>query len=221
MSGSEIGKVIREAREARGWNQPKLAKMLEVERATISHWENNRFLPSRKNAVKLANLLNIDVNILIGAADHANVTSAGRITAKRSVPLISWVQAGESAMAHDPYPVGIGEEIIDVAANVSDGSYALVVRGDSMEPEFCDGDIIVIDPVVEPQPGDYILAEIFEDGMDAGELTFKQFRPRGLGPDGLVFDLVPLNPIYDTITIIDGKSGRVRGRLMEFRRVYD
>ena len=63
--------------------------------------------------------------------------------------------------------------------------YALRVVGDSMEPEFADGSVIIIDPGCVPRDGSYVVVEF------AGDVFFRQ----------LVFDgerrfLKPLNPKY-------------------------
>ncbi len=64
---------------------------------------------------------------------------------------------------------------------------ALQVLGDSMEPEFEDGCIIVIDPAGVVRNGSYVFADI------DGEYIFRQLEIR----DGRYF-LKPLNPKYET-----------------------
>lgn len=63
------------------------------------------------------------------------------------VPAISWVQTFET-----DHP----------------NTFALTVVGESMQPEFTKGDIIFVDPGLEPASGDYVIAK---NGEDA---TFKQ-----------------------------------------------
>lgn len=63
--------------------------------------------------------------------------------------------------------------------------YALRVLGDSMEPEFAHGCVVIIDPGYAPRDGAYVVVEF------AGDVFFRQ----------LVFDgerrfLKPLNPKY-------------------------
>ena len=63
--------------------------------------------------------------------------------------------------------------------------YALRVLGDSMEPEFADGCVVIIDPGHAPRDGSYVVVEF------AGDVFFRQ----------LVFEgerrfLKPLNPKY-------------------------
>jgi phage repressor protein C with HTH and peptisase S24 domain len=63
--------------------------------------------------------------------------------------------------------------------------YALRVLGDSMEPEFADGSVIIIDPGCVPRDGAYVVVEF------AGDVFFRQ-----LVIDGERRFLKPLNPKY-------------------------
>lgn len=92
----------------------------------------------------------------------------------REIPLVSWVAASAFAMVSDPYPVGQGERFIPVDG-VGERAFALRVRGPSMEPEFSDGAIIVVDPHKEPRSGDYVVVRM----DDADEATFKELRIEG------------------------------------------
>jgi SOS-response transcriptional repressor LexA len=72
------------------------------------------------------------------------------------------------------------------------GAFALMVLGDSMEPEFVEGDIIVIEPEGLAQDGSYVLAQL------DGEWIFRQ-----LVRFGAAWQLHPLNPAYSAAAIRD------------------
>ena len=114
-----------------------------------------------------------------------------KIQLKGTVPLISWVSAGYFCEVIDNFHPGDAEEWINTTVTVSQNAYALRVRGDSMEPDFPEGSIIIVDPHREPQPGNYVIAK------NGGEATFKQ-----LTKDGADRYLKPLNPQYP-IKLID------------------
>jgi SOS-response transcriptional repressor LexA len=85
------------------------------------------------------------------------------------VPIISWNQAG--AFADIDYG-----QVIQWAfypGKKTPHMFALVVRGDSMEPEFCDGDVIVVDPNRQAMTGDFVIAKTGEN--EAGVSTLKQY----------------------------------------------
>lgn len=115
--------------------------------------------------------------------EHPNISPGPPILKK--IPVISWVQAGEWSEVVDQFQPGYAEEWIDTTATNHPNAFALVVRGDSMEPEFTDGDVITVDPGREAISGSYIIAK------NGDEATFKQ-----LVIDGSSVFLKPLNPRY-------------------------
>ncbi len=66
--------------------------------------------------------------------------------------------------------------------------FALQVLGDSMQPEFMNEVVIVVDPEGVVRDGCYVVALNLKD-----EYTFRQYREH----DGKHF-LVPLNDLYET-----------------------
>ena len=82
----------------------------------------------------------------IGAATYQNI------------PVIGFAQAGTAGYFDDAgYPSGGGWDEIPFL-NVGDPhAYALEVAGDSMEPLYRDGDVIIISPAAETRRGDRVV----------------------------------------------------------------
>jgi DNA polymerase V len=80
--------------------------------------------------------------------------------------------------------------------------YALRVLGDSMEPEFPDGCVIIIDPGHTPRDGSYVVVEY------AGDVFFRQ-----LAIDGERRFLKPLNPQYGGFELVPPYT--VRGGVVQ------
>lgn len=59
-----IGQRISELRSQNNISQNQLAKALEVSRQAVSKWENDQTAPDTLNLIKLADLLNTDVEYL-------------------------------------------------------------------------------------------------------------------------------------------------------------
>lgn len=113
----------------------------------------------------------------------------------RRVPVISYVQAGLMVEVIDPFTLGGGFEIIEVTIPCSARTFALRIRGNSMEPRFYEGDIAIIDPEINPKPGQFVVAKNTSE-----EATFKKYRPRGMDARGNdIFELVPMNDDYPTL----------------------
>lgn len=94
-----------------------------------------------------------------------------------------------------PIPVVPAGEAADPALSACSGaeSFALMVLGDSMEPEFVEGDIIVIEPEGLATHGSYVMAWL------ADEWIFRQLAKRTDGG----WQLRPLNPKYSAADIPD------------------
>lgn len=127
---------------------------------------------------------------------------------KGKVPLISWVQAGEFRDANDQFQPGYADNYVETTVTVGVHTFALRVKGDSMEPNFPDGVILIIEPDLDYQPGDYVIAKNGDH-----EATFKQ-----LIKDGADWYLKPINNRYPikplgTSTII----GVVREAIQKLR----
>ncbi len=131
----------------------------------------------------------------------------------RRIPVISAIQAGMWAEIVDSYQPGDASDWLLTDIDLSDSAFALDIRGNSMEPEFKDGDRVIIDPEVTPQPGDFVAAKNGEQ-----EATFKKYRPRGMDTQGnIIFELVPLNDDYPTLRS-DVQHIRIVGTMVEHRK---
>lgn len=131
----------------------------------------------------------------------------------RRVPLINYVQAGAWTGVVDPYQPNDAHEWLMTDLELSDGAFALEIKGDSMLPDFQPGDRVIIDPSVRPQPGDYVVAKNGEE-----ESTFKKYRLRSINDHGTeVYELVPLNPDYPSIRS-DVTPITIVGTMVEVRK---
>lgn len=101
------------------------------------------------------------------------------------VPLISWVQAGYGKTAVDNLHPGEGEKI-ETTYKARRHTYALRVKGDSMEPKFPQGCIVIVEPEEDPIHGKYVIVR-----RNGDEPTLKQYIEEG----GNKF-LKPVNPRY-------------------------
>jgi SOS-response transcriptional repressor LexA len=145
------------------------------------------------------------------ASASANVAPAPM--GGRRVPVITSIQAGMWAEIVDNFQPGDAGDWLLTDIDLSGSAFALDIRGNSMEPEFKDGDRVIIDPEIAPQPGDFVAAKNGEQ-----EATFKKYRPRGMDAQGnMIFELVPLNDDYPTLRS-DVQPIRIVGTMVEHRK---
>ncbi len=95
----------------------------------------------------------------------------GRKKPSSTVPLIGFAQAGTGGYFDDAgFPVGRGWEEIPFPAVADEHAYALEVSGDSMEPAYRDGDVIVVSPAAAIRRGDRVVVRTKEGEVMAKEL---------------------------------------------------
>jgi phage repressor protein C with HTH and peptisase S24 domain len=92
----------------------------------------------------------------------------------RNVPLIGLAQAGSDGYFDDAgYPTGGGWDEIPFPDLGDPHAYALEISGDSMEPAYRDGDIVIISPSAGVRRGDRVVVKTL-----AGEVMAKELRRR-------------------------------------------
>ncbi len=198
---------IKDLREAKGWSQDQLGREIGTTRQTISRLEAGLRRLSDVWIGKLTRALDCAPGDLFGPP-----ASPRRSTAS-DLPVIDYVQAGDWTMPVDPYAKGEGMAVVHPATRVSPKAFALEIRGNSMEPEFREGDRVIVDPAVSPLPGDFVVAKL----DDAHEATFKKYRPLGTGK-GAAIELVALNPDWPALRIDGRNPGRIVATMIEHHR---
>lgn len=197
----------------------KLEKVLDFERGLLLHIAHMERLPSdirqqyestesenQKWREFARNLIEKKVNpnklkSLLAKRKLTIKQTKPSIAAGRAVPVINKVSAGYPTDFDDlDYPVGIADDYIRCPDLHDPNAFAVRVVGDSMEPKFHEGDIVVFSPVAEVRNGD----DCFIRFATPHETTFKRVF---FEADNKV-RLQPRNEKYSP-SIIDGK--RING----------
>lgn len=173
---------LRWARESAGFKTAaEFVKAHNLELGTYRHHENGTRGLRPSVARKYASLLGIDIKWLqFGeGSPRKGVDLTPTLRPISWAPVISWIQAGQ--LTQGPTIQLSGEEEY-VPVTWHRQTYALEVRGTSMNRIAAPGDIIVVDPE-DRHPEDKLVYVI----RDGSELTFKRFRstngPIRLEPD--------------------------------------
>ncbi len=222
----KYGERLRIAREHKGLSQDELVKLSGVKQGTISKIERGDQNSSGFDA-ELSHALGIEAMWLKkGLKEFApdwlapgeqknnnlnrlegNIDANNKIQIQGQVPLISWVQAGGYNEAIDLYEPGYGEDLVNVTVQVGRHTFALRVVGDSMEPEFYEGEMIVVEPDMQFENGDFVIAKV---GNDATSKRITRV-------DGDWY-LKPLNSTYPTKLLGEGHViGVVREKVKRYR----
>lgn len=135
-----------------------------------------------------------------GGNGHAGRSGAGQIellaVLPAQVPVINKVAAGYPAEFTDKgYPARVADEYVSVPDVYDANAFAARVVGNSMEPVYREGDIVVFSPSVDATSGRDCFVRFDPDVSPASETTFKRVYLENEG-DREMIRLQPLNPAY-------------------------
>lgn len=199
----EINEKLKNKRKDLGLTMLEVAQKVGVSEATVSRWESGDIANMRRDKiVLLANALNVPPSFIMDSESESN----GLV-----IPVLGTVVAG--------IPLEAIEEIIDYEEITQEMAnrgehFALQIKGDSMEPKFSEGDVVIVRKQSDVDNGD--IAVILVNGNEA---TVKKIKKR---PDGIM--LVPTNLNYDVMFYnndeIEKLPVSIIGKVVELRAKF-
>ncbi len=179
----------------------------------LAHTE--RMSPDMREKVELTEAINkklwqvvkdlINDNSKVGqlsemlAANKLEAQEPGQtISAGRLVPIINKVSAGYPTDFDDlDYPVGVADDYVRCPDLHDANAFAVRVVGDSMEPKFKEGDIVVFSPAADVVGGDDCFVRFAEPHQTAFKRVFFE--------ENKMIRLQPRNEKYAP-TMVEGKK---------------
>jgi phage repressor protein C with HTH and peptisase S24 domain len=105
----------------------------------------------------------------------------------QAIPLIGFAEAGAGGYFDDGgYPVGKGWDEIPFPAIGDENAYALEISGNSMEPAYRDGTVILVSPAASVRRGDRVVVKTYQGEVMVKELkrrTAKSLELRSINPE--------------------------------------
>ncbi|MDY2968356.1 MAG: XRE family transcriptional regulator [Butyricicoccus pullicaecorum] len=175
-----IGDRIRALRINAGMTQVELANKLNISNSTLSQYESGARTPSDDMKLKIAALFQVSTDYLLsGTTNTVNTKTKGV-----QIPVLGEVRAG--------YPMEAVENIIDYEEIDEETArrgefFALRIKGDSMEPKFSEGDVVIVRKQETADSGDIVVALVNGDSA-----TIKKLKRHQNG-----ITLVPSNSAYE------------------------
>ena len=168
-----FGTLLKEARKIKKLSQEDLAKILGVNRVSISNYEKDKNTPTLANLKKIREALDL-------SADYFEEDEKIKV---KYIPLIGLASCGiPNTSYHDDM------EYIPVSPDIArDGVYAVCADGDSMLPKITNGDIIICDKEMHCDHGNIVHYTHID-----GESGLKKY----LIDDKGIVTLMPLNSNY-------------------------
>jgi len=140
-----LGDRLRKARELRGMAVKEIAKALNISPKTWYGWESGIRSPSPDMLHKIARILEVSVDYLLGLTDDP--TPPQQLLPPwavdlRAIPVYNGASAGDiGTFPNDNYIV-----MWITVPKQEPGKYGVIVHGDSMEPDISNGDVVIVDP---------------------------------------------------------------------------
>lgn len=186
--GIVISTPLKNARLKSGLKVEEISSRLGVSQQTYYNYESNKRQPDPTTLVNLADILGTSVDAILGREGFD--TNIG--------PIHSALSYGIKIKVLGKVPAGVPIEAvecvideIDISVEMANDEYeylGLLVSGDSMFPEYLDGDIVIIRKQSTAETGDDVVAYV--NGYDA---TLKRLQRMTGG-----IRLKALNPQYES-----------------------
>lgn len=202
-----IGERIKEIRLNMNMSQVEFADKIGVSKQTLYKYENNIItnIPSDKIEAS-AKLGNVPPSYLMGWTE----VPVGK---KRGIKInvLGRVAAG--------IPINAVEDIIDTEEITEELAktgefFGLQIHGDSMTPDICDRDVVIVRQQDDAESGDIVIATINGD-----EAACKRLRKYNGG-----IELISTNPSYGPLEFsnkeILEKPVKILGKVIELRRKF-
>ncbi len=203
----ELYKNIKRLREEKGLSQDALAKLTGyTDRSSITKIEKGQVDLQQSKIELFARALGTTSRDLVGDIDSSLPKKKG-IT----INVLGRVAAG--------IPIEAIENIIDTEEITEElartgNFFGLQIHGDSMIPNICDGDIVIVRQQEDAENGEIVIATV--NGTDA---TCKRLRKYKGG-----IELIANNPTYEPLDFsnqeIIEKPVKIVGKVVELRRKF-
>ncbi len=207
-----IGERIKEARKEKDMTLDDVARIVGVAKSTIQRYEAGLITtPKLPVLVAIANAIGVGEEWLKGISDDKAASERQEIVKDRlPVPVLGEVSAGPGKYAQD----SITGYILEDASQFSkDGDYVyLRVSGDSMYPEFKDGDLVLVRCENSVNSGEYAVVMVDDEMGVVKRVVY--------GNDYV--ELQSVNPMYPPrrFSGADVEKIRIFGKVKGMKRVF-
>lgn len=197
-----------------GATMEDIGKIVGVSKATVQRWESGEIANVRRDKiVKLAQALKTTPAYLMGweseGSDNTRKLDSSKLGVK--IPVLGNIAAGVPVEAMQNF---VDWEEITQEQALTGEFFGLQIKGDSMEPKFSEGDVVIVRRQSDCETGQ--IAVIIVNGCDA---TVKRIKKR---PEGIM--LIPTNPDYEPMFYssaeMESLPVSILGRVVELRAKF-
>lgn len=218
MDSKEIGRIIKAARDERGWSQAQLGRLIGVKQASIYAIEAGETARS-KYLPEIVRELGIDPTHVGLPAERASgsgqdlVMDRPLVEGRADFPVYASAEGGPGEIIRSVEPVDFIPRPTDLIHVRS--AYGLLITGDSMSPEYKNAEMAIVEPMLPMVSGEVGIFYAERDGE--ARATIKHLRrptadnwlvTQHNPPEGLPHDFALSRKTWSTVHRVTGKRTR-------------
>ena len=202
-SSQNIAENIRNLIKNNNVSIQEMLKTVNIGRNAMSHMDNGS-MPKADNLAKIADYFNVSTDYLLGRTDNPEINKTPVIVQEPTniikIPsAVSKVSAGHGAYISDDYP-----DEIEIDANTyPKADFAVQITGDSMEPEYPNGKIVLVHKQTFLENGQIGIFMLNNEGY------IKKYHF-----ENGVYILMSLNSKYKNIALTMSDNFQIVGRVL-------
>ena len=185
-------------------SQLQLATVLGVDRTMVGKYELNNHQPSSEILEKMSEIFGVTQSFLMGYDDKNINTKKGV-----KIPVLEKIAAG--------IPINTVEEILDYEEipeeMARNGEYfALKIKGNSMEPRICEGDVVIV-----RKQGTVENKEVAIVLVNGNEATIKEVQFSQFGITLVGWNIAAYQPHFYPYDEVENLPVQIIGKVVELR----
>lgn len=200
----KIGLRIKQERTSKKLTMRALAELTDnLNISRINNYERGERTPGPEEIKQLAKALEVSPSFLMCLSDDRQgsfkTPGLGGL-----IPVLDYKSACEPALAIQKIKEASYSEKFDLVPLSSDvhkrigkNAFALVVKDESMLPEFKFDDILIVDPDTQPHPGDFIIISLENES----EVIIRKFKQLSASREKPEFELIAINNDWPNVKI--------------------
>ena len=219
----KIGCRIKEERTAKGLTRKALSELTDsLKVSRINNYERGERTPGPEEIKQLAKVLEVAPAFLMCLSDDRQ----GRLNKTSGIgaliPVLDYKQACDPVSSileikneRNSDSLNLIPVSPELAGRLGEHAFALYIKDDSMTPEFRLNDMLIIDPEIIPNPGDFVLAHLDNDN----EVLIRKYKQLSASKIDKDFELIALNENWADIRVTGDFGGKLIGPVIFLNRV--
>ncbi|MGX8726488.1 LexA family protein [Legionella pneumophila] len=220
----KIGERIFQERQAKGLTRKALAELTDdLKPSRINNWERGLRTPGPEEIKQLAEVLDVAPGYLMCLTDDKHIKQKfpwlgaliPLLNSQQACDPITVIQAIRDEREHDSVSfIPLSPEL---SQKLGQNTFALQMQDDSMLPDLKNGDILIIDPDKNIQPGEFVIAH------DHNEVIIRRYKQLSADKPRSEFELVALNDNWANLKVHHGSNHKIVGVVLTIIRskLYD